>query len=144
MNLKKINDELKSNRTTMDTWSAAVAEIKEKQANLRNLKHRIKVEQSGPYKEKQNGRTIHELSQARAERQRALAALDMALSVLKHKKRDGRMFYAFLNELRVLSEKIDHLTSTIEPLVPVEYNNLSQYQHQLGQIQAHVQQKGDL
>jgi hypothetical protein len=133
--LKKMNDELKDNRATMDAWSAAVSEIKEKQANLRNMKHRIKVEQSVAYKEKQNGRLVHELSQARAERQRALTALEMACSILKHKKRDGRMFYVFLNELNVMSEKIDQLTSTIEPFVPVVFNNQHQYQQQMGKIQ---------
>jgi len=128
--LKKVMDMHQVNNEQIGNWTFAVEEIKEKQVILRELKYRIKTEGSPAYKQKLNRRIMKELSEAKHEKQRALTALEIACSVIKHKKCDQRMFFVFLNELNVLSDKITNLTARIDPLAPIDdTSQQSEYSH---------------
>jgi hypothetical protein len=139
--LKKVMDVHQANEEQIGNWTFAVEEIKEKQVILQELKYRIKTEGSSAYKQKLNRRIIKELSEAKHEKQRALTALEIACSVIKHKKCDQRMYFVFLNELNVLSDKITNLTAKIDPLVPVDDTSYQpQYSHASNFVQASLSQ----
>ena len=92
-----------------------------KKATLGYQKHRLEaakriqaLQRSDAYIKKSYSTLIRDLNEAQGERQRAMTALDLACSVLRHKKRDMAMF-------RRLSEELE-LTSSIDQFeIPCDF-----------------------
>ena len=105
--IKKLNMDVEGKRQQFHEWAEASSEFSKKSAILRNIKQRIKIENSEAYLEKQHGRIIRDLEMAQGERQRAMTALDLACSIIRHKKRDMTMFRRLGEELEMLTSELD-------------------------------------
>ena len=124
-NVKNLNIAIEQSRLQLGEWSKAVSEISKKTAILRNINQRIQIEGSGAYIKKSYSNLIRDLNEAQGERQRAMTALDLACSVLRHKKRDMAMFRRLSEELGILTSSIDQFE--IPPVILP--HNMPYYTH---------------
>ena len=124
-NVKNLNVAIEQSRHQLGEWSKAVSEISKKTAILRNINQRIQIEGSDAYIKKSYSTLIRDLNEAQGERQRAMTALDLACSVLRHKKRDMAMFRRLSEELGILTSSIDQFE--IPPVILS--HNMPYYTH---------------
>ena len=134
--IKKLNMDVQEKRHTLHEWIEASNEISKKTAILRNVKQRIKIETSEAYLEKQHGRLMREVREVQSERQRAMTALDLACSIIRHKKRDIIMFRHLGEELEVLTAELDsfQIPPTILPHGPQYFQSQHRHSNHLNDI----------
>lgn len=125
--VKNLNIAIEQSRLQLGEWSKAVSEISKKTAVLRNINQRIQIEGSDAYLKKSYSTLIRDLNEAQGERQRAMTALDLACSVLRHKRRDMSMFRRLSEELGILTSSIDQFEippAMLPHYAPYTHSNL--------------------